>query len=476
MMKKTLLLLFMAGMIISCSGGKKQGLEDKPKAESEENTLRKVYESEEVMDTVIPAKGVKYKGTRKVDAANPPIKLNLARTDKENKNLDVADFYSKARYVKLKHPLPSEEGGFLGDAFVSITLDRGAHMMGGINSNIFLSKDKIIAGDDFFGYYCYNKDGKFESVIISREVQPHYNKQKNELTLDFSKSSESIMSLSVLDNNCFYYVVKNNKPRMYFHNLESKKNYLERPGWYGHANLYSPTTIVSYTYNPRNPNTAPVFMLYDYKGDTLSMFMNNNPLITPQNKSNTNPDRQFVYYYNNQLSMRQAYNDTVYRVVSEKELKPVYVMDFGNRKLDPETGFYGDKTNKLIPYGWVETSDFVFATYTENYDCPNNRNNRTVKFNYNYYDKKSKTLYNMPSDKFPEEFLISNSIEGGIPLIGNNLKANGEQLYIGYTKPQLESIISHSDFSSLPQSQQDKLKSLNEDLGSQEMLVMILEK
>lgn len=476
MMKKVLLLLFLASMIISCGGGKKQGLEDKPKAESEENNLNQVYESEEVMDTVIPNKGVKYKGMRKVDAANLPVKLNLAGTGKEDKTFDVADFYSKARYVKLKHPLPSEEGGFLGDASVSILFERGAHMMGGMNSNIFLSKDKIIAGDDFFGYHCYDKDGKFEAVIVSRETLPNYNKQKNELTLDFSKSSESIMSFSVLDDNCFYYIVKNNKPRMYFHNLTSKKNYLERPGWYGRANLYSPTTVASYTYNPGNPNPAPTFMMFDYKGDTLSVFMNHNPLITPQKKSNTNPDGQFVYYYDNQLSMRQAYNDTVYRVVSEKELKPIYVMDFGNRRLDPETGFYGDKTNKLIPNEWVEASDFVFIIYTENYDCPNNRNNHTVKFNYNVYDKKSKTLYNIPSDKFPEEFLIHNSIEGGIPLIGSKLKANGEQLYVGYTKPQLESIINHSDFSSLPQSQQDKLKSLNEDLGGQEMLVMILEK
>ncbi|MDR2956195.1 MAG: DUF4933 domain-containing protein [Prevotella sp.] len=472
-MKKATIVLLVISFLFSCGGKKKQGLAEEALEEKKE--IIAITDSEEIMDTVIPAKGVKYKGSRTIDNSNPPVKLNLAGTGKEDKSLDVANYYTKVRYTKLKHPLPAEQGGFLGEASISVYYEQGMSMSGGVNSSIFVTDEKIIAGDDYFGFHCYDKEGKFEYSIASRGVLPDYNQKKNELTINWNKSDRTIMNFSVLGDNCLYYAIENNKPRMFFQNLKSRKNYLERPGWYGETFLYKPNTIASYTYRMRETNPSPVFRVFDYKGDTLSVFMNYNLLPAPKKGSVTNPDSRFLYYYNDELTMRQAYNDTIYRMVSEKELRPIYIMDFGSQKLDVETGLSGDKSNKLIPYSWTETTDFVFIIYTKDYDCLNNRNSGSVIFNYAYYDKASGKLYNIPSHKFPEEYLINNSIEGGIPLIGNNIRANGKLLYIGYTKYQLESVIKQKDFASLSQAQQDKLKSLNENLQANEMLVMILE-
>lgn len=459
--------------LLACSGGKKQGLIDEPQTgEIQEAAL---YESEEVLDTIIPS-GPKYKGTRKIDSSNPPVKLNLASQNKENKILDIADYYSAVRYVKLKHPLPSEEGGFLGNSKMKMYYEQGSSSGRGFNSDVYVANDFIVAGDCFFGYHCYDKDGKFDYSIVMMNKTPQYDRKGNLFTIHWDKSLRMIGSFSVLGDNCIFFTSQEGKAKLYFHNLKKKKNYLERPAWGGEMKLLNPTTFVSYYYNIRAEKPERFFSILDYKGDILSTFVNSNSLFLSQKKgASPNPDRNLMYYFNDQLTMRQAYNDTIYRVVSEKELKPVYVMDFGSQKLDVETALYGDKSNKLIPYEWFETDDFAFIIYTKNYDCPSNRQSGSVKFNYCYYDKQTKVFYNIPSDKLPEEYLINNSIEGGIPLIGNNVKANGKLLYIGYTKAQLESVIKQKDFASLPQAQQDKVNSLYDDLGEQELLVMILE-
>lgn len=457
----------------ACSGGKKQGLVDEPQTEeTQEATL---YESEEVLDTIIPSEP-KYIGTRKIDSSNPPVKLNLVNQNKENKILDVADYYSAVRYVKLKHPLPPEDGGFLGNSNMKMYYEQSSSNGRGFNSDVYVTNDFIVAGDRFFGFHCYDKDGKFDYSIVTMNKTPIYNRKANLLTIHWDKSLRMIGSFSVLGENCMFLTSQDGKSKQYFHNLKKKKNYLERPAWGGEMKLLSPTSFVSYHYNVRADKPQVFFGILDYKGEILSVFENTNPLFLSQKKgASPNPDRNFMYYFNDQLTMRQAYNDTIYRVVSEKQLKPAYIMDFGNQKLDVETALYGDKSNKLIPYEWFETDDFAFLIYTKDYDCPNNRKSGSVKFNYCYYDKKSKALYDIPSNKLPEEYLINNSIEGGIPLIGNNAKANGKLLYIGYTKAQLESVIKQKDFSSLPQAQQDKVNSLYDDLGEQELLVMILE-
>ncbi|MDR2956196.1 MAG: DUF4933 domain-containing protein [Prevotella sp.] len=475
--KTRLILLIIFFIFLACGGkGKKQGLVEEVK--TEEANLATVYEAEEILDTIIPAPGVKYKEKRSIDPNNPPIRLSLANSNKEDKNLDVADYYTKVKYVKLKHPLPPDKGAFLGDARVRTYSGHSSTSSRGVNSMVYVTKDKIVAGDGYFGYHCYDWDGKFEYTIASMDKLPNYRPKDRTVEINWDEwddSSRRIGSISFLEDNCIFYVIQNKKWKSYFHNMKTRKNYLERPAVGGEPYLLNPTTVVSYFYSVHDENDRGFLASLDYKGDMLCFFMNHNPVVKRQNKASPSPDSRFMYYCNDQLTVRQAYNDTIYRVVSEKQLLPVYTMDFGSQKMDGEIALYGDKSEKMVPYTWIETSDFVFVMHTKDYDCPSNRESGAVVFNYTYYDKASKKLYNIPSHKLPEEYLISNSIEGGIPLIGNNIKANGKLLYIGYTKYQLESIINQKDFSSLTQEQQEKIKSLDNDLGDGEMLVMILE-
>jgi hypothetical protein len=216
--------------------------------------------------------------------------------------------------------------------------------------------------------------------------------------------------------------------------------------------------------------------VFDIRGDTLCRFANYNPKpeSIPQ-KALNNPDRQYLYYCDGTLTIRQAYNDTVYRMKSPSELQPAYVLNFGAQKLDIPTAINGNLAGKLILYDWIETKDFVFSIHTENYDCPANRKSGAVKFFYFCYDKKSKQLYRISEKGYPEDYWISNSLENSIPFVAENIQSESTSLCMAYTRWQLEKIMKHKNFTSLPATQQEKTKELYDDLADGELWVMILE-
>ena len=173
--------------------------------------------------------------------------------------------------------------------------------------------------------------------------------------------------------------------------------------------------------------------------------------------------------------MRQAYNDTIYRVSADK-LTPAFVLNLGSKKPDVQTALKGDKKGKIFIENLLETDDFLFIIHTEDYDCPNNRNSGAVKFFYSYFDKKQGKRYSIPSAVFPEVFMLTNSNPEAIPLMISNAAVYKDNLYSSYTKTQLKEIMNSTAFPSVPPEQQEKLKSLHDEMTDYELLVMILKK
>ena len=284
-----------------------------------------------------------------------------------------------------------------------------------------------------------------------------------------------INAFYVYDDNCLIYTVQNRKPRLDFHNITEKKTSVSRPYVGGRPMQINPETFISYQYNVRATAPMPFMYSFDAKGDTLCQFMSYNPIPEQRSGNATNPDAGNFYYFNNILSIRQPYNDTIYRVTSPNELTPAYIFNFGNQKLDITTALYGDKAGKLIPNRWLEADKFAFIVHTENNDVPNNRTNNLVKFFYSYYDKKEGKLYRIPTDVYPSDFIFSNDIKDGMPISTYQIQVYGDKLYSGYTKAQLEDMTKNKSFSSLSSEQQGKVKSWLTDLADGEMLIMILE-
>ena len=468
-------IILLASVIVGCRGSKKQVLGSKEEVNAENLATKTSYETSLVMDTVIPNPGIKYKEVRKINPSSPPVKLNLI-AKLEEKELRLSDYYSSVKYVKLKHPFAEQEKSFLGNSKISIQQEiRGSISMSRVNSFVFLTSKNIIAGDGYFGYHCYDLDGNFIYTITAMDELPEYKKNNNEVFMKENSLAKRIYSFSVLDDNCLIYTAKNRKVFLDFHNTTEKKTYLSRPYYGGMPMLISPEIFVSFQYYLYATVPLPMMFSYEIKGDTLCSFINYNTLVKPKRSPYSSAEGGNYYYYNNALSFRQAYNDTIYRFTSPSELTAVYILDLGSQRIDINTGLFEERTGKMIHNEWLETEKFAFIVHTENYDSPNNRKNNSVKFFYSFYDKKEQKLYRIPYSSYPEDFILSNEIEGGMPLSTGQAQVNGEKLYSGYTKAQLEGMTKNKNFASLPFEQQEKVKSWINELSEGEMLLMILE-
>jgi hypothetical protein len=434
-----------------------------------------LFQSALSLDTIIPDPGVKYKESRKINPQEPPVVLDFTSLS-ATKEFDAADYFSTVKYVKLKYPYP-EKGNFLMDATIFVAFERGGYLINEFNSSVFFSAENIIAGDIYMGFHCYDLSGNYQYTVVSPEELSFYDKKKNEINIQYNSKTEMMRSFSILDNNCLILMMKGNNTELYFHHLPSRNNYFKRPV-YNRArrfDLLSPESFIDFTYSPTDTTHSPFMSVFDIKGDTLCRFMNYNPKPALKNSAYNNPDHSDHYYYDGVFTIRQAYNDTIYRLKSASELQPAYIMNFGKQKLDIQTALYGDKAGKLIPYKWLEAKDFIIFVYTENYDCPNCRKNETVKFFYSCYDKKNRQLYQIPEKSYPEDYWIKNSLEKGIPFTTERLQIHHELAYACYSKVQMEGMMKNKQFSSIPVAQQEQIRTLSDGMSEDELLLMILE-
>jgi len=231
-------------------------------------------------------------------------------------------------------------------------------------------------------------------------------------------------------------------------------------------------TMASYEYNLLD-TTRRFLFTFDNKGDTLCRFPNYNPLpVIKKTAAYNHPPDPDIYYWNGQLTVRQPLNDTVYRVVSPNKLVPAYVLNFGSYRIEVQNYLYGDSPEKLCPSTWKEANQYILFFYIQNRESRNNR-----KFFYSYYDKKSRQFYHFcEGTTIPEqEFFIENPLPDGLPFILSYVDISENQLRVVYSKKRLENIIKNKQFASLPPEQQNKINTMQSDLGESEVLIMILE-
>jgi hypothetical protein len=75
----------------------------------------------------------------------------------------------------------------------------------------------------------------------------------------------------------------------------------------------------------------------------------------------------------------------------------------------------------------------------------------------------------------PDQFFIENQISDALPFLLSYAEVEDHQLCVFYTKKRLEDLIKNNSFASLPLEQQNKLKTLQNELDDNEVLIMILE-
>ena len=126
---------------------------------------------------------------------------------------------------------------------------------------------------------------------------------------------------------------------------------------------------------------------------------------------------------------------------------------------------------------WKEAEQYILFVYTQNRDTPNNRRDGSVQFFYSYYDKKSRQSYHFSEGNSisPDQFFMENPIPDAMPFMLSYAEIEDHQLRVFYTKKRLEEITKNKEFASLSPEQQNKLKTMQNELDDSEVLIMILE-
>jgi len=209
--------------VAACGKNKRPGLSDKElfaqKATTE--TLQQELVDFDAESYVVPP-GIKYTESRAVDPANPPVVLDIANRKLNIRKFDLSDYYTKVRYIKLKHPMPPKEGNFifgLGGRIISMSGECHINIASAFYSQFEFADDYIIAGDACFGLHCYDKEGKFLYTIESNEYPKTYDASERYISLDLADHKGFYGKVTAKGNNCFYSLIEDNKSLLCIYDL-----------------------------------------------------------------------------------------------------------------------------------------------------------------------------------------------------------------------------------------------------------------
>ena len=217
---------------------------------------------------------------------------------------------------------------------------------------------------------------------------------------------------------------------------------------------------------------------YNNKGDTLCQFLDFEVI---KNFNYANGGRNAIelvsYLYNNVLTVKQEYNDTVFRLIQPNRILPVYIIDFGIYKFNYIDGFNPnfDLSGKYMVKSIQESNDFLFIRYTQNNDCPLTRKSETVKF-YNtiFFKKESKLYQQSESTLLPKG--ITNDIDGGLPFWPDFITQQREMMKL-VSGQVLKDYINSSPFknSDISEEKRQKQISMVAGLKNTDMVIIIVE-
>ncbi len=431
--------------------------------------------------------GFRYKEDRTVDPQNLPIKLNLPVTDNAV-NIKLSDFATEISYVKLQTP---PDTFLLYDHF--------------INRNILMSRitsdDEQIIFQGLFGLTRFNMQGEYQETIWKNE---------SGITL-----FQGFVSYGGQD---FYGVPPGNPISLSdgslyfdFHDgpagnglimkcrIEPDKRITIKPDSEIPGNCPVPgdtlfkTNIFSQdrfdrifgigsdlwagVNNKWNAGRSGVLLvIYNERGDTICQFKDNERIENYSYSVWRHPVELESYFYNGMVTIKQEYNDTVFRLIPPDRLLPVYIFNFGDHKVNYLDGINPnfDLSGKCLVNSLYETNEFLFIEYSI-FTPPFTNGKNSVKKFYALYNKKEKTFYHQPLNA-DESKGILNDLDGGISFWPEFITAGGEMMML-FSGRMIKNYANSEEFKTkvITEGDREKQTSMASGLRDQDIVVMIVQ-
>ncbi|MCX6255256.1 MAG: DUF4933 domain-containing protein [Bacteroidia bacterium] len=433
--------------------------------------------------------GLRKKEIRSVDSGRPPIRIDIPGTGNNTRKFKLSEIASSIRYVKLQTPpdtlLLYDHFFYRSDLESNIRSDgeqiifQGLfgltrfNMQGEYQETIWKNKTGIrfygssmvaLGGKDFYGVPFYvpvnirNGDIYF-TFLDGPTGNGQVMKYKSGTNKTLSAQSQTeIPGLGIIPGDTLF---------------NTNKHTQERFDWiYG----TSPDTWAGVNNKWNAGKSGAILVTYNDKGDTLCQFTDYDRIVNFGKTSYRQPTELVSYNFTGLLTIKQEYNDTVFRLISPDRLLPVYILDFGKYKFSFMDGFNPDfdLSDNYMLNSLHETNDFLFIRYTQNYDCPNTRKKNTVKFYNTIFYKKEAKLYHQPGFTLIPEGLV-NDLDGGIPFWPDFVTPHGEMMKLVSGKI-IKDYVNSSGFKEASVSEKDRQKqiSMASGLKATDMIVVIV--
>ena len=482
-------------MLLTCNS-RNPNLSEKQLLALANDTVSKTEEipAFEFPDTsYVPAAGAKYSEIRSVDPASPPVTLKVSVSQGVKQPLKLSRFGSSVEYVVLRLPDENDFFSLSPSPGVGTYFIRG----GTLGNRSILQVNRLgnhFVVSDAIGVRLFDSSGKFvQNLLLSEFEGGEQNVQK--VSIGWDGYRQAILS-DISGTRCLLTFVD-------YEGMKNPIDFIVKGGygqgkiWAGEFDLSKQPLYVPQNEIPSltpgvemvpvrsvpsglflNDNTRfsfirtgnPVAISFNSMGDTLCRFTN----YVEGNGGAYNSDRAFFYRADGELFFRHEYCDTIYRVQSANRIVPVYCFDFGEKRLLPSEDAIGKSLGKLVPYKWIVFKNEMMLIFSEGRDCPICRTRNEVTFYCLLFDKKTgqATAIDMRS-RYPENILIENDLDNGLPVPLNTLHVQEETIIATFAKEQIQEMLKNNVDNYSPETV-TKLKALAETLKQNEMLVIII--
>jgi len=479
--------------LLSC-GNRNPNLSENRLSAIVNDTTRMVEEASALIfpDTsYVPPEGTKFTEIRSIDPDSPPVTLKVSIPQGVKEPLKLSLFGSTVEYVTLR--FPDENDFFLSGTGVSLYFNRGG-ISGPPNTQVNRLGDHYVTSDAL-GIRLFDPSGRFvQNLLLSEFEGQQRNLQKIDIDFDGYKKA-SMLDFS--GTRCFLTFVDYEGSENFYWKLNGLQH-LDRAGkgkiWVGEFDLTKLPLLTPQSELPvLTPGVEmvpvrdlpvgrfidddtrfsfwsvlnPVAITFNNMGDTLCKFTN-----YETSGGAFFSDKSFFYRSESELFFRNKLCDTIFRVHSANRIIPAYCFDFGAQRLTLSEATAGKTQGKLIPDVLLDFKNSMLLIFTEGRDCADCRTRGEVAFYCLLFDKKTgrPTAIDLKS-QYPENILIENDLDGGLPIPLNTLHIEGNDIIVTYTKVQIEEILKNNA-NAIPAETVAKLKTLADTLKQNEMLIM----
>jgi hypothetical protein len=460
-------------------------VQEKAKKEAEGTA----FENESSETKSKPTGSFRKKEIRSVDKQRPPVKIDIMGTINNTRKLKLSDVASSIRYVKLQTP---PDTLLLYDLFF---------YRPDLDSKVRSDGEQIIF-EGLFGLTRFNMQGEYQETIW-----------KNKAGIRFYGKSMASYGGKDFFGVPFHIPVSLSNGNLYFtfHDGPSGNGQVMKykPGTDKKLTIQAQTEIPGHSIIPGDtllntnqfsenqfsciygigPNSwagvnnkwnagksGSLLVTYNDKGDTLCQFTDFDRILNFTHTTYRTPVELSNYYFDGLLTIKQEYNDTVFRLIPPDRLLPVYIITFGDSKVNYMDGLNPDfdLSGKYLLKSLYETNDYLFIRYTQYYDNPLTRKKNAVKFYNALFDKKEGKLYHQPGFTLLPDGL-ENDLDGGMPFWPDFITPQGEMMKL-VSGRVLKDYINSDEFkkSSVSEEKKQKQISIVSGLRPTDMVVVIV--